>query len=114
MWYQYSAYFSVYNAAIPQLIIGGLNPDSVYTIKMTCSFDVTLRNNFNLSPTRYSVAGVSVAGYVDVNGNSNTTGGANFYNISPDTSGNIRIYVNTLSSTSVAGISGIQIISGRT
>ena len=114
MWYQYSAYFSSYNSALPQLIIGGLSTDSIYTIRVTCSFDVTMRNTFNLSPTRYSVAGMSVVGFIDVYGNSNTTGGANFYNISPDSSGNIRIYINTLSSTSVAGISGIRIISGHT
>lgn len=114
MWYQYSAYFGGYNAVVPQLVISGLNKDSVYTLKMTGSIDVKVRNFFNLNPTRYSVAGSAVYGFVDVNGNFNTNGGATFLNIAPDASGNIRVYVNTLSSTNAAGISGIEIIRGRT
>jgi hypothetical protein len=114
MWFQYSYYFSSYNPSVPQLIISGLSPGSFYTIKISCSFNVTLRNVFNLSPTRYSVAGLSVAGYIDVNGNANTTNGAIFNNVQPDNSGNIRVYINTLVSTSAAGISGIQIIPGKT
>jgi hypothetical protein len=114
MWYQYSPFYGAYNAAVPQLEIGGLNIDSVYTLQMTASFTNNVPNTFNLNPMRYTVAGTSVYGYIDVNGNFNTTDGATFHNIAPDASGKIHVYVNTLSTTNVAGISGLVITSGHT
>lgn len=114
-WFQYSAFYGAYNAAVPQLEITGLNIDSVYTLKMTTSFSgAQVPNTFNLNPVQYTVAGTSVYGFVDVNGNFNTANGAVFNNIAPDASGMIRVYVNTLSTTDVAGISGLQITPGRT
>jgi Big-like domain-containing protein len=110
-WFQYSSYLAVYNSQAPQLLIGGLSTDSVYTLKMTGSYAA---GNFDLNPIRYTVSGATIYGYVDVNGNSNTTNGAVFTNVVPDASGNIRVYVNTLSTTNIAGICGIQIVSGHT
>ena len=114
LWYQYSSYYGAYNAAVPQLEISGLSIDSVYTIKMTGSLSINVPNVFDLNPIRYTVASTSVDGYVDVNGNQNTTDGATFHNIAPDANGKVHVYVNTLSSTNLAGISGLQITSGRT
>jgi len=114
LWYQYSPYFGAYNAAVPQLEISGLRVDSVYTIMMTGSLTINVPNTFNLNPMRYTVAGASVYGYIDVNGNFNTADGATFHNIAPDANGKIHIYVNTLSTTNLAGISGLQITSGHT
>ncbi|HEX9511854.1 MAG TPA: Ig-like domain-containing protein [Puia sp.] len=115
MWFQYSAYYASYNAALPQLEISGLSIDSVYTLQMTVSFNAT---TFNFNPTRYTVTGATVYGYSDVYGNSNVSGGAVFHNIAPDANGKIRVYVNTASisgvSSNTAGISGLQITSGHT
>jgi len=109
-WFQYSGALANYNAAVPQLLISGLNKDSVYTVKMAGSS--TSASNTN--PVRYTVAGLTVSGYIDVNNHNNTANGATFINIAPDTAGKIRVYVNTLPTTDVADIGGLQIIRGRT
>jgi hypothetical protein len=109
-WFQYSNFYGLYNSQAPQLIVSGLSRDSVYTFKMTGSYAAT---NFDLNPIRYTVAGAIIYGYVDVNGNGNTANGAIFTNVAPDVNGKVRIYVNTLPTTNVAGICGVQIIRGR-
>ena len=111
MWFQSSSYYAAYNAALPQLLISGLNIDSVYTLQMSASFSST---NFDFDPTRYTVTGATVYGYSDVNVNSNTTAGAVFNNIAPDSNGDIRVYVNTVNGSNTSGISGLVITSGRT
>jgi len=108
-WFQYSI-LGGYNAAVPQLQIGGLDKDSVYTIKMTGSST----SSFSTNPTQYTVAGRTVDGYIDINTHSNTTAGATFNNIAPDTNGTIRVYINTVPSTDVGDICGIQITRGHT
>jgi hypothetical protein len=111
-WWQYSGggTLGAYNAAVPQLIISGLNRDSVYTIKMSSSSTT----GFNTNPTRYTVIGAAVVGYQDVNTHNNTASGAVFVNVAPNSSGQVSVYVNTVSGTEAANISGLQIISGRT
>ena len=74
-WFQGSAFYGRYNAATPQLLISGLKADSVYTLKMTGSLAVLI-GLFNLNPTRYTVAGAINYGYMDVNGNYNTSDGS--------------------------------------
>jgi len=113
-WFQYSDFYAAYNVSSPQLEISGLNKDSVYTIKMTGSFTLYIPNVFNLNPMRYTVAGASVYGFVDVNGNYNTSDGAIFHNIAPDANGKVRVYVNTYGGSNVASICGLQVIRGRT
>jgi hypothetical protein len=108
-WFQYGTLAS-YNAAVPQLQISGLNKDSVYTIKMTGSST----SSYTTNPTQYTVAGKTVDGYIDINTHGNTTAGATFNNIAPDTSGVIRVFINTVLTTDVADICGIQIIRGHT
>jgi hypothetical protein len=113
-WFQYNGYYAGYNALMPQLIVGGLNVDSVYTFKMTGSFTVNVPSQFNLNPIRYTVAGATLYGYIDINGDSNVTAGATFHNVAPDSTGKVRIYVNTYGSSNVASICGVQISSGST
>ncbi|HEY4064195.1 MAG TPA: Ig-like domain-containing protein [Puia sp.] len=112
-WFQYSDFLANYNALMPQLQIGGLSIDSVYTIKMTGSYSAAIPP-FNLNPVRYTVAGATVYGYVDVDCEFNTANGAIFTNIAPDGSGNIKIYVNTYGGSNVASICGLQVIAGHT
>ena len=107
-WFQYNPTTADYNGAIPQLKISGLQVDSVYTLRMTGSYGVF----FDLDPTQYTVLGAKSYGYIDVNNNNNTTHGAVFNNVSPDATGSIYVYVNTVPTTQVADICGIQIIKG--
>ena len=111
-WFQYSSFYAQYNSLVPQLLISGLNRDSVYTIKMTGSF-VPI-GSFELNPIRYTVTGAVIYGYADINGDNNTSAGAVFHNVAPDASGNVKVYVNTYGNSNTASISGIQIISGHT
>src|ERR1700744_3790867 len=78
MWFQFSDFFAAYNAVVPQLLISGLNIDSVYTIQTSASFT---SNSFDFDPTQYTVTGANVYGDIDVNVNSNITGGAVFNNV---------------------------------
>ena len=111
-WFQYSSFYAQYNSLVPQLLISGLNQDSVYTIKMTGSF-VPI-GSFELNPIRYTVTGTIIYGYVDINGDNNTSDGAVFHNVAPDANGKVKVYVNTFGTSNTASISGIQIISGHT
>jgi hypothetical protein len=106
-WFQYGGAVSVYNASSPQLLISGLQTSGAYTLRMAGSST----SSSNSNPTTYTVAGQSVSAPVAVNNHNNTANGAVFSNIVPDAGGTIRVYVNTLSSTDVADICGIQIIS---
>jgi hypothetical protein len=106
-WYQYGGSVSVYNASSPQLLISGLHTDSVYTLRMTGSSTTASNSN----PTTYTVAGLSVAVPIANNSHNNVANGAVFTNISPDANGMIRVFVNTLTTTDVADICGIQIVS---
>jgi len=112
-WFQYSSFYAQYNALLPQLMISGLNKDSVYTIKMTGSDTVNL-GTFMLNPIRYTVTGAIIYGYVDIDGEYNRSDGAVFHNVAPDASGNVKVYVNTYNGSNLASISGIQIITGHT
>ena len=113
-WFQYGTSTAAYNALVPQVIIGGLHKDSVYTVKMTGSFIYNVPNTFNLNPIRYTVSGAVVYGYIDINGDSNKVNGATFQNIAPDSTGKIRVYVNTFGGSNTASICGVQVISGHT
>ncbi len=107
-WYQYGPALADYNAGTPQLKISGLAVDSFYRIKMASSFN----GSFNLNPTRYTLTGARIYGYVDVNNNYNTANGATFNNVQPDSTGHVYVYVNTVPTTQFGDISGIQIIKG--
>jgi hypothetical protein len=106
-WYNYDGTLANYQAAKPQLRLTGLNKNALYTIRMAGSSTSSLNNN----PTRYTVAGSTIYAYLDVNNHNNTLNGAVFNNISPDTTGTIRVYVNTITTTDIADISGLQITS---
>ncbi|HVU57928.1 MAG TPA: Ig-like domain-containing protein [Puia sp.] len=110
-WFQSGSSTGAYNAAVPQLIISGLSIDSVYTVSMTGSWGDAF---YNMDPTRYTVIGATVYGYVDLNIRYNTANGAVFQNVAPNSSGQIKVYVNTIPTTDIAGISGLSIVSGHT
>jgi hypothetical protein len=97
---------ALYNAALPQLELSGLDVDSTYTLRMSGS-DVFFQGS-----TQYTVAGASVAGsqYLDIYNNS--TQGVTFMHIQPDSNGHIFVYVNATSTASFAFISGLQVYSG--
>jgi len=103
-WFQHGS-LATYNVSKPQLELSGLNPASLYTLKMTGSNIY----GFNSNPTRFVVSGSVVSSHMDVNTYNNTANGATFSSIMPDANGKIRIYVNTTSDTELADISGIQL-----
>ena len=109
-WYQDNPYVASYNALVPQLIISGLHVDSVYTVSMTGSLWYT---PYDADPSRYTVAGAIVYGYIDVNADANIADGAVFHNIAPDASGQIKVYVNPVMGHQGAIINGIRIVEQR-
>jgi len=114
-WFQYNPItttFGAYNALVPQLILSGLKIDSAYTLKLSGSNAL----GFNSNPSRYTVSGAINYGFMDLNTTNNTANGVIFHNVSPDASGNIKIYINTVvaDNTEVSDISGLQIICERT
>lgn len=104
-WFTYGS-TTRYSPSTPQLLISGLNKDSLYTLKMSSSSASALASD----PTDYTVAGHNVYGPIGVNIHNNTANGAEFNDVSPDDSGRLKIYVNTVVGTEVADISGLQII----
>jgi len=112
-WFQYGSSNSGYNAAVPQLQVSGLNPDSVYTFKITGSLGVNI-GTLEANPTRFTVTGAVVNGPVDINADNNTANGAIFHNVAPDATGKVKIYVNTYGSSNFAPINAVQIITGQT
>lgn len=108
-WYQYNGPVSVYNPASPQLRISGLNRYAQYTLRMAGSSTSSANSN----PSRYTVSGNTVYNHIDVNSHNNTADGAVFNNVYPDTNGVINVYINTLPTTDVADIAGLQVIMAR-
>jgi hypothetical protein len=110
VWFQYngaSRNLALYNAALPQLTLSGLNKDSTYTLKMSGSDAY-----HSASITQYTVAGATVASSQTLTMFHNTAQGVTFSNISPDAGGTIRIYVNATSASDYAIISGLQVFPG--
>lgn len=100
-WYTYEA---VYNATKPQLKLTGLSKTGRYTLSVTGSSTGTPSTN----PTSYTVAGLINYGAMAVNTLTNSTVGAIFSNITPDTTGSILVYVSSTASTA-ADITGLVI-----
>ena len=112
-WYEYGTS----NAATivmsqPQLIIGGLHTDSSYSIRVSGSFADGIPSPYNMDPTDYTIAGAAYYGTLGINGNYNTTDGAVFSNVVPDSTGAIRLYLSTANGSTVATLSGLQIVVG--
>ena len=108
-WLQYngSGYnLALYNAAVPQLQLSGLNKDSTYILRMTGS------DRYYTGNTQYTVVGLNLAGSQQLNTYNNTTQGVTFTHVQPDASGTIRIYVNATSNALFAFISGVQVFPG--
>jgi hypothetical protein len=109
-WIQYNGSglnLALYNAAVPQIELTGLNPDSTYILRMTGS---TILNY--PSTTQYTVAGATVSGSQQLNPFDNITQGVTFRGVQPDTSGMIRVYVNPTAGNLFAWICGLQVFPG--
>ena len=110
-WFQYNGgtqTLANYNASYPQLQLSGLNPDSFYILKMTGSDTSSLVSN----PMDYTISGSIVYAALGLEAHNNATQGITFQGIYPNSSGVIKIYVNTTSSTDIASICGLQVWSG--
>jgi len=107
-WMQQGGIQAQFNAAVPQLVISGLSPDSVYYIRMSGSYLYGTDGD----PTQYTVSGLNMLPYQDLIVGGNTTTGITFQRVAPDANGKIRLYVNTTPTTDIAILSGLQIISG--
>jgi hypothetical protein len=105
-WNGNNGFLAVYNAAIPQIELTGLNPDSTYILRMSGG------EPWYAGITQYTVAGVTLYGSQQLNTYQNNNQGVTFANVKPDASGMIRLYVNPISEGSYAWISGLQIFSG--
>ncbi len=105
-WYSYDG-GAMYQSAAPQLIVSGLNRNSVYSLQMAGSSTNTL----NANPTVYTVVGLTNYGSYGLNNQDNVYGSVVFSNVSPDSTGRIRIYVNTSPISNVADICGLVITS---
>jgi hypothetical protein len=70
-------------------------------------------SGYNVDPTRYTIIGATVYGNIDANIRYNTANGATFYNVAPNSGGQIMVFVNTVPTTEVADISGLTIVSGH-
>lgn len=110
-WFQYngtSYNMSNYNQAYPQLELTGLNPDSTYTLVMSGSNT----SNYNTNPTYYTVTGALVYTDQSLDVHNNTSQGVTFPQVKSDSTGTMRIYVNTSTSTNAAMICGLQVFPG--
>lgn len=103
-WYQYST-AGEYTAGKNQLLISGLNASHSYTIYMAGSSTSALNNN----PVQYTVSGIILYPAQQENNHNNTSNYATF-NVAPNASGNVQVFVNTLPTTDIADISGISIV----
>ena len=102
-WNGNSNNLALYNAAVPQLKLSGLNTDSTYILRMSAS------DKYFAGSTQYTVLGASLAGSQYLNVYNNTTQGVTFVHVQPDNTGAIYIYVNATSSSSFAFIGGLQV-----
>ena len=109
-WYQYgTTNASLLNVSQPQLKISGLHTGSVYSIRMSGAFDF-VSSSLMMDPALYTVMGAGSYGTQQVNGNQDVSGGAVFNNVVPDSTGTIRIYINTGNGSNVACIAGLQVL----
>lgn len=107
-WGQYNGQnynLALYNSAVPQLQLSGLNKDSTYHLKMSAS------SSYMVGSTQFTVAGLTTAGSQTLNYNYNTSQGVAFKYVKPDVNGIIRVYVNATSTSSYAYIAGIELYS---
>jgi Bacterial Ig domain len=111
-WFQYNGSarsLANYNAAVPQLQLSGMNPDSSYILRMSGSDD----GGFVSSPTVYTISGATVYSAQSLSVHNDSSQGVTFTGIYPNASGVISIYVNTTSSTDIASICGLEVFPGN-
>lgn len=98
---------ALYNSAVPQLQLSGLNKDSTYIIRMSAS------SHYNSGYTQYTVSGITVFGTQLLNCQDNSAQGVTFLHVQPDVNGIINVYVNGSATDPVPLISGLQIYQGN-
>ncbi len=106
-WFQYGDPAANYNVSKPQLQATGLVAGATYTVKLSGSDNL----GFQTNPVRFTIQGSAAYTPVDVNMNGTANNGATFSSVSPDATGKINIYINTVPGvSSAAEIDGLQII----
>jgi hypothetical protein len=111
-WFQYNGTIRTlanYNAAMPQLQLSGLNPDSSYILRMSGSDG----GSFVSSPTVYTISGATVYAAQSLSVHNDTSQGVTFTGIYPNAGGVVNIYINTTSVTDIASICGLQVFPGN-
>jgi len=98
---------ALYNSAVPQLQLSGLNKDSTYIIRMSGS------SRYNPGSTQYTVSGTTVFGTQLLDCWDNYLQGVTFLHVQPDVNGIINVYVNGNASDAYPMISGLQIYPGN-
>lgn len=100
---------AVFDEASPQFRISGLNTAYRYTVRLT---GVAAGTAFDANPSSYRAKGVTLLDAQTINGNLTTVNvGGEFIQVQPNGSGQIDIYVNTVSGSSeVAAVCAIQIV----
>ena len=108
-WVQYNGpnyNLALYNSAVPQLRLSGLNKDSTYIIRMSGS------SHWNSGSTQYTVSGTTVFGTQLLNCLDNSAQGVTFLHVQPDVNGIVNVYVNGNANDAAPLISGLQIYPG--
>jgi Secretion system C-terminal sorting domain len=106
-WFQYGDPAGNYNVSKPQLQVTGLAAGTTYTVKLSGSDNL----GFQTNPVQFTIVGSASYTPVDVNMNGTANNGATFSSVSPDATGKINIYINTVPGlSSAAEIDGLQII----
>ena len=112
-WYVYgTTSAATFNVSQPQVILGGLQTDSIYTLRLSGSFIDGIPATYNLDPILYTVTGATNYGTIGINGDFNSTDGAVINGVVPESTGKIRIYLLTANGSNVASLCGLQISTG--
>ena len=83
---------ALYDAALPQFLISGLDPNRTYELKMT-GMDGTY--TFNCAVMRYSVEGATSPAAQNVNGDVTSQSNGATFTVQPNSSGEIKVFANT-------------------
>lgn len=105
--FNYGPTVANYDINKPQFEITGLNPSTIYTIKMT---GIDGSQGFDANPFRYKVIGATSETAIDVNGDVTSQANGATFSLQPDGTGKIKAYVNSVNGQSdYGGISVLQL-----
>lgn len=98
-----------YNASFPQFITSGWNPAKTYTVKMSgtlnCSFSLSTNGEYRVFGASLQTMQTMITLCNTVTGGSNPNTVLTWTGVTPDGSGNIKIYFNPVSGQQVAALS---------